>query len=125
MRGEPPVVEDEQLDAGQAGEQTPVTAIAAGKRQRFEQPRQAVIEDGAIVAAGLVTECTGDPALAHPGRSSVILPGVRRLRFGLPTRFIRVAARVSRLSVSRRHAGVEHLIMIIRQPDRSLALLPG
>ena len=28
--GEPPVVEDEQLHAGQAGEQTPVTAIAAG-----------------------------------------------------------------------------------------------
>jgi hypothetical protein len=96
---EPPVVEDKQLDPGQAGQQTPVAAIAASECECLEQPRQAVIEDGAIVAAGLVTERAGDPALAGAGRSSVILPGVRRLRFGLLTRFIRAAARRSRRSV--------------------------
>jgi len=93
QRSEPPIIEDEQFDAGDAGEQTTVAAVAAGERQRFEQPRQPVIEDGAIVAAGLVAERAGDPALANPGRSSVILPGVRRLKSESGIRFIRAAAR--------------------------------
>ncbi len=69
QRGEPPIVEDEQVDAGDAGQQASVAAVAAGERERLEQPRQPVIEDGAIVAAGLVAERAGDPALAHPGRA--------------------------------------------------------
>ena len=41
--------------------------VAACKRERIEQPRQAVVEDGAIVAAGPVAECTGQPTFAEPG----------------------------------------------------------
>jgi hypothetical protein len=40
-RREPPVIEDEQLDAGEAGEETAVAAVAAGECERLEQPRQA------------------------------------------------------------------------------------
>src|SRR3546814_4458905 len=64
----PPVVEDQQVDAGQRLEQPGVAAVAAGERQGLEEPGQAVVEDGAVVAAGLVAEGAGDPALAHTGR---------------------------------------------------------
>ena len=66
---ERPVVEDQELDAGQRFEQTPITTIAAGQRQSLEQPRHALIEHGAIVAAGLVAERTRKPALADTGRA--------------------------------------------------------
>ena len=68
-RGEPPIVEDEELDARRALEQPGIASVAAGERERLEQPRQAMIEDGTIVAAGLVAERAGDPALAGPGRA--------------------------------------------------------
>src|SRR6266508_3843939 len=64
---EPPVVEDEKLDAAEGLEQPFVASVAAAERQGIEQPRQALIEDGAVVAACLVAERTSDPALAHAG----------------------------------------------------------
>ena len=66
---EPPIVENKQLDAGQAGQQTPITAVAAGKGERLEQPGQAVIKDGAIVAAGFVPERACDPTFSDAGRA--------------------------------------------------------
>ncbi len=74
-----PVVQDEKLDARQRLEEAAVTSIAAGDQQGIEQPRQAMIEDRAVVAAGLVAERTGKPTLADAGRSSVTMPGVRRI----------------------------------------------
>ena len=65
--GEPPVVKDQELDAREGLKQARVPTVTACKRERIEQPRQAVIEDGAIVAAGLVAECTGQPTFAEPG----------------------------------------------------------
>jgi hypothetical protein len=47
-----------------------VAAVAAGERQIVEQTRDALVEDGAIVAAGLVAEPRGDPALADAGRAA-------------------------------------------------------
>src|SRR4029077_14707240 len=41
-----------------------MSAVAACQRQGIEQPRHALIEDGAIVSAGLMTERTGKPTLA-------------------------------------------------------------
>src|SRR3989442_2187836 len=46
-----------------------MTSIAACERQGIEQPRHSLIEDGAIVSAGLVTERTGKPTLADAGRA--------------------------------------------------------
>jgi hypothetical protein len=58
-----------------------VAAIATGEREGCEQPRHAVIEDGEVLAAGLVAERAGEPTLADAGRDSVTMPGVRRSRF--------------------------------------------
>ena len=67
--GKAPIVEDQELDPREALQQSAIAAVAAGERQRFEQARHAMVEDRAIVAAGLVAEGTGDPTLAHSGRA--------------------------------------------------------
>ena len=46
-----------------------MTAVAACERQGIEQPWHAMIEHGAIVAAGLVAERTGKPTFADAGRA--------------------------------------------------------
>lgn len=60
-RGEPPVVEDQQLHPADRLEQPGVAAIAASERQCLQRARHAVVDDGAIVAARLVAEGAGDP----------------------------------------------------------------
>ena len=64
-----PIVEDQKLDASQALEQASVTAVAARERERIEQPRQALIEDRAVIPARLVAERAGNPTLADAGRA--------------------------------------------------------
>ena len=76
--GKPPIVQDEQFDTRDCLEQPGVAAVPTCQGESVEQPRQAVVEHGAIIAAGLMTECAGEPALAEPGWTSVIMPGVRR-----------------------------------------------
>ena len=66
---EAPVVEDQELDPGEGLEEAGVPSVAAGEREGLEQPRHAMVEDGAVVAAGLVAERAGDPALADAGRA--------------------------------------------------------
>jgi hypothetical protein len=55
-RLETPIVEDEQLDAAEGSHDAGVTAIAAGEREIGEQLGNALVEDGAVVAAGFVAE---------------------------------------------------------------------
>ena len=55
-----------------------MAAVAAGQREIGEQLGDALIKDRAVVAARLVAERAGQPAFTDPGRSSVILPGVRQ-----------------------------------------------
>src|SRR2546430_5216687 len=55
-RFEAPVVEDEQIDAAECAQQTRVAAVAARQCEIAEQSRDALIEHGAIVAAGFVAE---------------------------------------------------------------------
>jgi hypothetical protein len=66
-RGEPPIVEDEEIDARERLEQSSIASVAAGEREGLEQSWKAMIEDGTIVAASLVAEGAGDPTLAGPG----------------------------------------------------------
>lgn len=47
-----------------------MAAVAAGERQVVEQARDTLVEDGAIVAAGLVAERRSEPALADAGRTA-------------------------------------------------------
>jgi hypothetical protein len=76
-----PIIEDEEIDAGERAQKLGIAAIAASERQRSKQPRHAVIEDGEVFATGLVAERAGEPTLADAGQDSVTMPGVRRLRF--------------------------------------------
>src|SRR4029077_3023914 len=69
-RGEAPIVQDQQLDARQAFEEPRMTPVAACECQGIEQPWQAMVEDGAIVAACLVAERTGKPTFARAGRAA-------------------------------------------------------
>jgi len=66
QRGEPPVVEDQKLDACEGLEHPGMTSIAACERQGIEQPRHSLIEDGAIVSAGLVTSAHASQLLPTP-----------------------------------------------------------
>src|SRR3546814_14708703 len=57
-----PVVEDEQVEAGERAQHASVAAVGAGERQGGEQPRPAVIVDGEILPA----EGPRPPAFAAP-----------------------------------------------------------
>ena len=63
-----PVVKDEQLGGTECLEAAADAAIAMGERQFIEELGHAHVEDGAVVAAGLVTERAGQPAFADAGR---------------------------------------------------------
>src|SRR6516165_5111569 len=78
-RFQAPVVEDEQPDLAEPLHQTWIATVAASECEVGEQLRDALIENGAIIAAGLVAECASeaagctivdildDGALAQPG----------------------------------------------------------
>jgi|GEM_PF-6078488 len=55
-RGKSPVVEDQKLDARQGPEEASMAAVAPREGERLEQPRQPLIEHGAVVPAGLVAQ---------------------------------------------------------------------
>jgi hypothetical protein len=52
QRSPSPIVENEEFDARQRLEKPGVATIAAGERQCPEQARKAMVENGAVVAAG-------------------------------------------------------------------------
>src|SRR5215469_3297986 len=76
-RGEQEVVDDEQGDAGELGEQALVAAVAAGHGEIIEEPRSACIERGVAVADGGVGERAGQEALATAGGAGdeQVVPG--------------------------------------------------
>jgi hypothetical protein len=94
-----PVVKDQQIGTTQGAEQTRVAAVAVSEGEIGEQPGNPMIEHGEFGSGSLLAEGAGEPGLAGAARSSVILPGVRHLRFGSATRFIRAAGRGSWSSV--------------------------
>src|SRR5690349_1128683 len=53
-------------------------AVAAGQGKVGEQPRHPLVDDGVVVAAGLLAEGAGQPGLPHPGRplDDQVLPGL-------------------------------------------------
>ena len=64
---EPPVVEDEELNATDGFEQAAIAAVASSEGERIEQARDAMILNRAIVAASFVAEGASNPAFAQPG----------------------------------------------------------
>src|SRR5271154_6227624 len=49
-RFEPPIIEDQQLDAAEGAHQSRVATITAGEREIAEHPRYALIENRAVIA---------------------------------------------------------------------------
>ena len=72
-RGEPPVVEHEDLGLGERFEQLRITTVGAGDGERGEQPGQPQVEGAVAVTAGAVGERASDPALSDAGQASDIL----------------------------------------------------
>ena len=66
-RLETPIVEHQELDAGEGAHQTRVATVAARQRKIAEHTRDALIEDRAIIAACLVAEGASQPAFADTG----------------------------------------------------------
>jgi len=62
-----PIIEDEKLHAAEGAQQAGVRAIAAREREVGEQLGNALVEDGSIVATGLVAESACEPTFADPG----------------------------------------------------------
>ena len=69
-RSQSPVIEDKEFDPRQRPEPPCMSSVAAC-RQRFEQPRHAMVEDGTLVAACLVARVDAIELLPTPvGRTS-------------------------------------------------------
>ena len=68
-RRDPPVIEDEHVDAGKAGEEPRVGAIGAGERQLVEQARDAAVQGPLALATGLLCERAREVRLPDPGGS--------------------------------------------------------
>jgi hypothetical protein len=57
-RLEPPIVEDEELDAAEGADDARIAAVATGERQLAEELGETLIENRSIIPAGLVAERT-------------------------------------------------------------------
>ena len=69
-RREAPVVEDEEVGAGEGLHQLCVAPVGASQHQFFaEEPRHAHIAHGVPLPTGAVPERTGEPRFARPGRA--------------------------------------------------------
>jgi len=60
-RPKAPVVEDQELDTAELGQEAGIASVAARQREAGEQLGRALIEDRSVVAAGLVAERAGQP----------------------------------------------------------------
>ena len=80
------VVEDEEIGAAEGSDQARMAPVAPGEREVAAEFRPAMIEDGAIVAAGSVADGAGQPALADAGRTDQdqIVVGVDPVALGEP-----------------------------------------
>src|SRR6516162_8287716 len=69
-RLEAPIIEDQELDASETTQDAGIAAVTAGEREFGEELGNPLIENRAVIAAGLVTQGTSKPRFAHAGRSA-------------------------------------------------------
>jgi len=63
------VVKDEKIGAAEGLDEARMAPVAAGEGEVLAELRPAMIEDGAIVAAGFLADGAGQPAFADAGRA--------------------------------------------------------
>ena len=83
-RLEAEVVEDQEIGAAEGFDETRVAPVAARERKVFAELRPAMIDDGTIVAAGLLADGASEPTFADArwADESQIVVGVDPLAFG-------------------------------------------
>jgi hypothetical protein len=83
---ETPIVENEKVGAAERPQEARMTAIAARRGEIFEELWDAMIEDGAIVAAGFMADGASQPAFADAGWADQgeIVVGVDPVSLGEP-----------------------------------------
>jgi hypothetical protein len=62
-----PVVDEQDVDAGELAKQADVGAVGAGQREVVKEPRRAPVVGAEALAAGVSGEGTGDEALPGAG----------------------------------------------------------
>ncbi len=67
---ETPIVEYEELHAPERPQESGITTVAARQREISEELRNALIENGPVVAASPVSESAGKPTFADTGRAA-------------------------------------------------------
>ena len=92
-----PVVEDEEIDALERGDQARQTAFAARLGEIGEQAGCSLVEDGEAVPASFVAERTGKPGLAGAGRAHDIVPKNIRSKLSFNIRIIHAPVSTSLL----------------------------
>ena len=70
QRFEAPIVEDEELDAGETTQNAGIATVTAGERELGEEFGNPLIENREVISAGPVTQGTSKPRFAHAGRSA-------------------------------------------------------
>ena len=76
QRFEAPIVEDEELDAGETTQNAGIATVTAGERELGEEFGNPLIENRAVVAAGLVAESASKPRFAHargPAQDQIVV----------------------------------------------------
>ena len=66
-RRQPPVVKDQEIRPSEASQEEGMASGAASQRQFLEQSGHALIENGLVVPAGLLTKRGGQPPFADAG----------------------------------------------------------
>ena len=89
-----PVVENEEIDARKSAQELRVSSVAAGECESHKQSRHAVIKDGEVLAAGLVTERAGEPAFADAAQAHDIVPKNSGSKLSSTIRIIHALANV-------------------------------
>ena len=92
------LVDNEQRAAAQEADFLAQCTLAFGFGEDGDEVGQRDEVDAFAGANRLDGECRGEMGFAGAWRSRVILPGVRRLRFGSSIRFTRAAVKLSRPS---------------------------
>ncbi len=77
------IVKDEEVGAAEGFDETGMASVAAGEREILVELGPAMIEDGAVVAAGLLADGASKPAFADAGGAdeSKIVVGVDPFAF--------------------------------------------
>src|SRR5437867_13244450 len=75
-RADGEVVEDEDVDAGEAGEEADVAAVGVGERELLVEPGDAAVEGAVAPPARVLREGAGEVALpgaGHPGDQDIVV----------------------------------------------------